>query len=221
MEIIPAIMPRTIEELKEKVSLVVGEAPFVQIDIMDGVFVPGKTWPYTGFDLDMYLNEESGLPFWEDINYEFDLMIASPENHVEKYAMTGASRIIFHIESSKNIEEAVKLSKKYDIETGIAVNIDTPTENIESVLEEVDFVQFMGIKTIGLQGQPFDERVLEKIKSFRQKFPTMIISVDGGVNLNSVPHLIEAGASRLVAGSAVFEGGIVKENIEYLKGIKS
>ena len=81
IEIIPAILPKDYEDLKNKIALVRGVAPLVQIDICDGVFVPSKTWPFsTGgaddFNFHRILNEEEGMPFWEDIDFELDLLVA-------------------------------------------------------------------------------------------------------------------------------------------------
>lgn len=78
----------------------------------------------------------------------------------------------------------------------------------------------MGIATIGRQGEPFDERVIEKIKSIRAKYPDMVISIDGGVSFDTAPELIEAGATRLVAGSAIFENPNPHGAIQELKSLR-
>ncbi|MFA6077775.1 MAG: hypothetical protein WC724_02015 [Candidatus Paceibacterota bacterium] len=205
IEIIPAVMPRSLNDLEEHISRVVGSAPWVQIDVMDGIFVRGKTWPYISFDAKAFEFEFEGLPNWEEIDYEFDLMIKNPEKEIDRFVMIGASRIILHVESTELISEAIALAKEKDLEVGLALNIDTPNEVLEKFITDIDFVQFMGIATIGLQGEPFDKRVIEKISSFRKKFPDVIISVDGGVGMSNVSDLVNAGANRLVAGSAIFK----------------
>jgi len=205
IEIIPAVMPRSLNDLEEHISRVVGSAPWVQIDVMDGVFVRGKTWPYISFDAKAFEFEFEGLPHWEDIDYEFDLMIKNPEKEIDRFVMLGASRIIFHIESTEKIWEAIKLAREKDLEVGLAINIDTSNETLEEFIPDIDFVQFMGIATIGLQGEPFDKRVVEKISSFRKKFPDVIISIDGGVGMENVTELVKAGVDRLAAGSAIFK----------------
>ncbi|MEK7390774.1 MAG: hypothetical protein AAB635_01405, partial [Patescibacteria group bacterium] len=105
-------------------------------------------------------------------------------------------------------------------ESGVAINPASSNEQLESVLDcesgtgSVDFVQFMGIAKIGFQGQLFDERVYDKISGLRATRPNVTISVDGGVNLETATKLIEAGANRLVVGSALFESEDVAVTIE-------
>lgn len=214
IEIIPAIMPETIEELESAVGLVRGVAKWVQVDVMDGKFVPEQNWPFPNFLVETapLIGEDRGLPFWQDMNYEFDLMINTPEKFVEKFIAIGGGRVIIHYESAPKeaIWEAVKKVQNMITEVGIAIDTTTPNEVLDKFFEAelpVDFVQFMGIAKIGYQGQPFDERVIPKIKAFRAKYPDIIISVDGGVNFDSAPLLIEAGVNRLVSGSAIFASG--------------
>lgn len=205
IEIIPAVMPRSLNDLEEHVSRVFGSAPWVQVDVMDGRFVRGKTWPYISFDAKAFEFEFEGLPHWEEIDYEFDLMIKNPEKEIERFVMIGASRVIFHVEGTELVSEAIMLAKEKDLEVGLALNIDTSNEVLEKFIPDIDFVQFMGIATIGLQGEPFDFRVIEKISSFRKKFPDVIISVDGGVSLSNAKAFVDAGANRLVSGSEIFK----------------
>lgn len=205
IEIIPAIMPESFNDLNEKHSLVKDFVNTVQIDVMDGEFVPSKDWPYIGGEL-------------ENINFDFgvDLMVSNPEEVIESWVGAGAKRVIIHIESTENIEEAF-LKIPSDIEVGIALNTTTPNEQIYPLIEKIDFVQFMGIEKIGYQGQEFDERVIEKIKDLRSKYSRVIISVDGAVSLETAPRLIEAGANRLAVGSAIFKSDNIEETIKQLK----
>ena len=110
------------------------------------------------------------------------------------------------------------------IEIGIALNIKTPNEDIYKFFELndagrslIDFVQFMGIREIGYQGQYFDERVLGKIRELRQSHSDTIISVDGGVTFENAHEIVEAGVNRLVSGSAIYESENIKEAIEEMK----
>lgn len=187
----------------------------VQVDVVDGVFVSSKTWPYINqpdSDFSKILKEETGFPFWQELDFEVDLMISKPEDHLDEWIKVGAKRAILHVESSDNIltlidkaraDLPVKDSILYT-ELGLAINPDTPNEELDKFLDKIDFVQFMGIAKIGFQGQAFDERVIEKIKNLRAKQSNVTISVDGGVNLETAPMLIEAGVNRLVVGSAIF-----------------
>jgi len=208
----------------------------VQIDICDGKLVPSKSWPYV-FDEENHFEkiteEDEGFPFWQDMDFEADLMIKNPETEAEKWIKAGAKAIVFHIESSPKILELIKdLRKTYgysgdslvDIEIGIALNINTQNENLDKFLEKntdgrmlVDFVQFMGIKKIGYQGQEFDEEVITKIKALRKKYPSVVISIDGGVNFENNKVLIKAGANKLISGSAIFESENIKKAVEEMK----
>ncbi|HJL55774.1 MAG: hypothetical protein QGH85_01520 [Candidatus Pacebacteria bacterium] len=208
-EVIPAIMPDSFNDLNEKYAQVKDFVSIVQIDVMDGKFVPSKNFPYIQ-------NDENNLS-QIDFDFEVDLMVSNPENFIESWVKAGAKRIIIHIESVERIED-VFLKVPSDIETGIALNTTTPNEKIYPLIEKINFVQFMGIEKIGYQGQDFDERVLNKIADLRRKFPRVIISVDGGVSLETAPRLVEAGANRLVSGSAIFESSNIKDTIEQLKG---
>ncbi len=237
-EIIPAIIPESFEDLKDKMAFVNGLTHMVQIDVCDGVFVPSKSWPYVGDhenDFDKIINESDGFPFWQTLDFEVDLMVKNPEKVFEDWVRAGAKRIILHVESSLKLFDFVKdIKNKYgyygesavSIEVGISLNIKTPNEVIfdflkpnESGRSLVDFVQFMGIRDIGFQGQYFDERVLGKIRELRQEFPDTIISVDGGVNFDNVTELVKAGVNRLVSGSALYESEDIGEAINEMKNI--
>ena len=238
-EIIPAILPENIDDLREKFSLISGIAPLAQIDVCDGKFTSTKTWPYKKGVDETFLRivgQEEGFPFWDSVDFEADLMVKHPENIVDDWISAGAKRVIIHIESTP---EPLSLFRKikdeygnesglsYGVEVGVALNINTPNEEVYDLLNEVDdkgapaidFVQFMGIENIGYQGEPFDERVFEKVRELRERFPETIISIDGGVSLENADELIEAGANRLVSGSAIFENGDVAGTIEVFQSL--
>ncbi len=219
-EIIPAILPRDFSELEDKASLILGAVKNVQIDICDGQFVPNATWPYRKHDnnFDLLLSEDIGLPHWEEINYEFDLMVNNPEEVVSDWLRVGASRLIIHLESKGDISKAILIGG--EVEIGLAINIETDIEKLEEFKDKIQFVQCMGIDKIGFQGQSFDDKVIQKIKAILTKYPDLTISVDGGVSLLNAPKLIEAGANRLVIGSAIFESDNSFEAIEKFKAIR-
>ena len=229
-EIIPAMLPKNYEDLKNKVALVRGVVPSVQIDLMDGKFVRNISWPFDDMDnpLSKYqaiMREEEGLPFWEDIDYELDLMVVDAVTNFDLYLKLGPKRLIFHIEAvGDEIEfqefiEGIDLYVRDNTQIGVAINTTTPIEKIFPLIPHIDFVQCMGIETIGRQGEPFDERVLDHIKTLREKFPELIISVDGGVNLDTAGPLVDAGANRLVAGSAIYQSVDIREAIKELENI--
>jgi ribulose-phosphate 3-epimerase len=235
-EVIPAIIPQSFEDLKDRMSRVKGLTALVQIDIEDGVFVPSACWPYKGDqggDFQKILNESEGFPFWESMDFEADLMIAHPETDAENFIKAGAKRIILHVESSPKMLDFVKeLRKKYgyfgesavSVEIGIGINIATPNNVLDEYLKPnemgrtlADFIQFMGIDVIGYQEQRFDPVVLDKIEELRIKYPDTIISVDGGVNFENAHQLVHAGVNRLVSGSTLYNSDNMGEAIEKMK----
>lgn len=206
VEIIPAILVDDFDELQNQIELVKFGTKRIQIDVCDGQMTPSATWPYRKPDnnFEMLIREDQSMPAWETVDYEFDLMVNHPEKVVDDWVSVGASRIIIHIESKGNIKEAVdKLVGR--VEIGIALNIDTPVKMISDTMinDQIQFIQLMGIDHIGFQGQEFDAKVLEKIKEVKKIYPDLPISIDGGVNLDTAQDLIDAGADRLVVGSAI------------------
>lgn len=218
-EIIPAILPQDYAELEEKAGLIKGFARTVQVDICDGQFTPHPTWPLRKTD-DTFmkiLSQESGLPFWQELDYEFDLMINyKGADDIQKWITAGASRLVIHAESNGDLNEMMAVAES--VEIGLALNIDTPIENIERFKDKVKFIQCMGIAQIGFQGEAFDRRSIEKIKEVQKRYPEMSISVDGGVSLENIGELIQAGATRLIVGSAIFESD---NPIDVIKRFKS
>ena len=236
IEIIPAILPTDLEDLRGNMAQVSGLVPLVQVDICDGKFVPSKSWPYVKGGMDEFASikaEDEGFPFWDSLDFEVDMMIKKPEEVVDDWVMAGAKRLILHIESSNSILKTIeKLREEYGtaqdeafgLEIGVALDIKTPNEEVYEILEMVDengnsiidFVQFMGIDNVGFQGQEFNDQVLEKISDMRNQYPNIPISVDGGVSFDNAADLISAGATRLISGSAIFESGDIPQAIDDL-----
>jgi ribulose-phosphate 3-epimerase len=236
IEIIPAILPKDLADLRDKMSRLSGLAPIVQIDVCDGKFVPSKTWPYVKGGMDEFakiITEDEGFPFWDSLDFEIDLMARNPKEVVESWIKAGAKRLVLHIESAPNILELIQelrdeygtaKEESFGLEIGVAIDIRTPNERLFDILDLVDtdgdciidFVQFMGIENVGFQGQELDDRVLEKISDLRNLYPNIHISVDGGVNFDNASDLISAGATRLVSGSAILESDDVARAIHDL-----
>jgi len=218
--IIPAIMPRDFREIQEKVNLIAESVTTVQIDIMDGMLTDDMTWPYVQIrktdgvgdqawqDLK---DEEYGMPLWDTLDYELDLMIRDPEKWIDQMIALGPKRIILHRKSLGDTPEAMisRLQGVRDIiEIGIAVENDIDLEgDLFPHIPMVDCVQVMGIAEIGKQGEGFDEQTIDTVKSLRVAFPHVLIQIDGSVNESTIRSLKDAGADRFVAGSAVYGGG--------------
>ncbi len=231
-EVIPAILVDTYEELRESISRMASLVPIVQIDICDGKFTPEASWPISEFHgdrstqaIDSILDEEEGLPYWDSVDFEFDLMVRDAHKDFEFYTRLGAKRLVFHIEAEsdkaefKEFLEGLDMYMRENVEIGIALNTTTPISEITPLILNVDFIQCMGIEHIGRQGEPFDERVLDQIKELRKLYPEIIISVDGSVNETTAPMLVEAGANRLVIGSALIASFDVRETIKEFQSL--
>lgn len=210
MEIIPAILPKTFAELEEKLEFLKGVAEFVQIDITDGKFAGDASWPLGKPDknFEAIVGQQRGLPFWEDFEFEFDLMVKNPFPLAKDLIDAGAARIIFHADSIDFENDALILDQMRTegiVQVGIAISVDTPIEKIEESIQYADFIQCMGITHIGYQGQKFDPEVLEKIKYIKKSMPSMPVTVDGAMTPDTIPQVLELGVERVVVGSYILK----------------
>ena len=232
-EIIPAILERTFGEVSNKLGLlagVQGVARTVQLDVCDGVFVPHLTWPFISpaqYDKTLNLDgtfrmmgeEKVEMPYWENFDFELDLMVANP-----KKILPG----LLSIESFGDADlyaEVQELCRMMPtiVEPGLALNVDTDPEAMYALLDDglVTSVQCMGIGHLGKQGEPLDERVYALIDTIHTRYPHIPISVDGGVTLENAAKLASAGATRLVSGTEIFTAeNIVKRIAEFKKVIQ-
>jgi ribulose-phosphate 3-epimerase len=216
--IIPAILVESREELDKTLARLspIPQIEAVQIDIVDGAFASPPSWPYAG-------NAEWELPMTERFRYDLDLMIREPESSAARWIELGAGSITLHAESTKTLSDTVATFKKrYGHEAGltsgllslgIALNIDTPLNVLSPIISDIDYVQLMGIAHIGRQGEPFDKRVIPKIKELRTLHPGTPVYIDGGVSLQSAPDLLSAGASRLIVGSALLRADSIEAEL--------
>ncbi|MEX2052166.1 MAG: hypothetical protein WD991_00530 [Candidatus Paceibacterota bacterium] len=237
-EVIPAILPKNYEDLKNKVALVRGVVPIVQVDICDGVFVPTMSWPFyspssekgiSNSNLDAHfvsiMNEQEGMPFWEDVDFELDLLVHDAVKNFDIYTKLGPKRIIFHLEAVGDLSdfreflEGIDMYVRDSIQIGVAINPSTPNEDLYQFAKIADFVQFMGNDEIGQQGIELDERVYEKVKDIREKYPDLPIAVDIGVNEDTAPRLLQNGVTKIVAGSAIFNTDDIIGTIDRLRNI--
>ncbi len=205
----PAVLPSSFKDLEEKLTLF-GSFPHisrVQIDVVDGRFAYPASWPYTNpKEFKTLLTETKTLPFLDRITYEIDLMCEDAHRAADDWLLFGATRLTLHIESVPNFEEFLRRVKNYYgdvVSLGLAINIDTNLSLLEQNIEGIEYVQFMGIRRIGVQGQPFDPRVLDTIRIFHHRYPKISMQVDGGVTLQTAKQLLVYGVSGLVVGSSI------------------
>src|SRR3989344_6778540 len=207
IEVIASVLPfKTFEELKNKIGSLRGVVTTIQIDLCDGVFVPSQTWPYTSggaadYDFQKIMNEEQGLPFWDEVDFELDLMVADAVEKFDIYMKLGAKRMIFHLEAMENLEdfhnflEGIDLYIRDNFQFGIAFKPSMPLENVFPFIQHVDFVQCMGNDKIGFGGVTLDEKVYGRIKLLREKYPDLPIEIDIGITEETAPLLVRAGAT--------------------------
>lgn len=189
-------MPKSYEDLVKIINTLTG-LPEVHVDVLDGKFVQATSWPYTHND-DVTVAYELLRPF----SLEVDLMVEKPLVAAEAWLKAGADQLVFHIET---VTAAVleNFTHTHTVTVGVAISGDTPLEALYPYITFVDYVQVMGIATIGAQGQPFDTRVIERIKSLRMTHPALPISIDGSVNKETIPQLKNLGIHRFIVGSAI------------------
>ncbi len=217
VKVIPAILAKNFLELKMQLEKVVSFTDWVHIDIMDGKFVPNTTWNHP---------EEVNFENFP-VQIEIHLMIQNPDKELHRWLEAGPKRIIFHIEAieapekSETVFDIIRKCSLATIQIGIALNPKTPLSQIEPFLQVIDLVQIMGVDP-GFAGQSFQELVLEKIKALRLKNQEILVSVDGGINQNTAPKVVSAGANILVSHSFIFNSPEPKEAFDLLirSGVK-
>ena len=224
IEVIPAIVPEDFEYLRNTLAKLRGGTNRVQIDVTDGIYTPNTTWPYQSKrdkDFQKIIEQDEGMPFWEDFDFDIDLMISNPEEEYQNWINAGASSLIFHFESlhGDKLKFIKKVKEENMVNIAIAIQTKTPNEELEPFLDIVDFVQFMGIEKIGYQGQEFDERVLGKVRDLRKLKPDLDIAVDGSVNFDTDDRLVDQGANILVSGSAILTSEDVDEAIDDMENL--
>ena len=186
-----------------------GGAHWIHIDVMDNQFVPNLT---------IGPPVVKSLRKYTDKFLDVHMMVVEPEKLVEPFARAGADGITFHVEAAENPNEVIDLIKSTGKQVGISLKPGTPLSSIEPFLDKVDLVLIMTVEP-GFGGQGYLPGSSDRIKKLKSRLNEMcldrvLIEVDGGVKLNNMKEVVEAGADVLVAGSAVFG---VKDPIQTIK----
>lgn len=195
--VVPAIIPKSREHLLQSLTSV-SFSNEVQIDLVDGKFDDNITWPYepVGDPLEVkYLTDNFSL--------EVDLMVNDPLPAAQAWIEIGAQMIVFHIKTLSLEELEIFVGKHRKVTFGVSTHGDTNIETLKTYARHADYIQLMGIREIGSQGQPFDESTIDKIVELRREFPDKVISVDGSVNEKTIKRLKDAGTNRFIVGSAI------------------
>jgi len=201
-EVIPAILVKTRGELLDRINKVRGLVKEIQLDIMDGVFVPNKT---------IGLEELKDLP---DAKYEFHWMVQDPENWI--VAVPGPHMHLVHVETINDFSKIEGAVKKAGGKLGLAINPETPLGALLPYVDKAERVLVMTVRP-GFSGQKYIYEMETKVRQLREMFPLLDIEVDGGVNNETGPHAYSNGANILAAASAIFSSDDIKGAIEELK----
>lgn len=169
---------------------------WVHIDVADGGFTKGyATWRNPAD-----LRQIKRSP---DLKIEVHIMLSEPELALESWLAAGVQRIIVHLETATSIDTIVNICAEKNVEVWLAVTPQTPVEQMFPYVALVKGCQILAVNP-GLPGQKMEPGTLEKIKTLRTAFPLIPIEIDGGVNAETIPQYKEAGATQVVAGSAIF-----------------
>jgi ribulose-phosphate 3-epimerase len=214
--IAPSILASDFSRLGEEVRAVtLAGADWIHIDVMDGHFVPNIT---LGPDIVKALRPHVDIPF------DVHLMIAPADPYLEAFVDAGADIISVHPEAGPHLNRTLKRIRQLGAKAGVVFNPSTPPQVIEWMMEDIDLVLVMSINP-GFGGQSFMTSQLKKIEDLRAMIDAsgkdIVLEVDGGVTPETAPLCVAAGATALVAGSAVFRGGAAAyaDNIRALRVI--
>ena len=213
--IIPGILQQNLNDIRRDLETVKSFARLVQIDFADGKLVEGKTF----LDLNKIL--ETDTPTKYDIHpkhnihtkydihpkydirpkYDIHLMVEDPFPYLENTS-TNIVQISAQAEAPIDLEKWLNDAKKKGYKVGLSLTPNTPWQKIEQLISSMDFIQFLTVVP-GKQGNPFQPKVLQNIREFRQKHPKITIQVDGGITETNIERVLNAGANNVVIGSAI------------------
>jgi len=212
IKIAPSILSADFSNFGEECLAIENQgADLVHIDVMDGHFVPNITF---GAETCKAIR-----PFINTI-MDVHLMIAPVDSHLQNFVEAGADIISAHVEATPHIHRTMQAIRGFGVKAGVALNPGTPVESLENVLDLVDLVCVMTVNP-GFGGQEFIYSQIEKIKKIKDLIGDrpIHIEIDGGINAETAPLVVNAGANILVAGSSVFRGGSVEKPEIYGKNI--
>lgn len=212
VKVAPSILAADFANLQSEIELVErAGADWIHVDVMDGHFVPNITMGALVVDA---IRPHTKLPL------DVHLMIEQPDHYIESFAKAGADIITVHVEACRHLHRTLHYIKSFGLQCGVVLNPHTPISTIEHLLEDVDVVLFMTVNP-GFGGQSFIPAVLQKVKALaelkEQRGLSFEIEIDGGVNKDTVKDCVAAGATVVVAGSAIYGAADKGQALQQIK----
>ena len=213
-QLAPSILSADFSRLGENVAQIEkGGADLIHVDVMDGHFVPNISF---GAAVMKSLNGRTGLP------YDVHLMIENPEDYLEDFVTDNTEYITVHVEACRHIHRTLQHIKNTGVKAAVALNPGTPLSSIEWILGDVDMVLLMSVNP-GFGGQKFIPSALDKARALdrmrKEAGLDFRMEIDGGIKLDNVKTVTDAGIEIVVAGSSVFGAEDVKGRVEEFKAL--
>jgi ribulose-phosphate 3-epimerase len=190
--IVPAVLTEDPQDLTRMLRLAVTYTDFVQIDIMDGQFVPSRsiTW--------REIQRVTPRPGWEA-----HLMIKSPEKELVNYQKAGAIKAVFHYEATSQQDTVIATARKLGIKIGMAINPETSVTTILPLADKVDGILFLSVHP-GFYGAKYIPEVLNKVRELHRLRPDLSLGIDGGINEKNLLEVASSGVTEICVGSGIF-----------------
>jgi len=200
IKLAPSILSADFARLGEQIAEVArAGADYIHVDVMDGHFVPNIT---IGAPVVASIRRVTSLPL------DVHLMIEHPERYISDFVKAGADVITVHVEASPHLQSTIRLIKELGAKAGVSLNPATPLSAVDEFIHHVDLILIMSVNP-GFGGQPFIPETLPRIASMRRILDDRgliaELEVDGGINADNAPDIVEAGATVLVAGNSIFK----------------
>lgn len=208
----PSILSADFNVLGEQIQTVAkAGAQYIHVDVMDGIFVPSISY---------------GMPVIKSVRkstdavFDVHLMITEPVRYIRDFVDSGADIITVHVEACKDIDETIRDIKACGVRAAVAINPETPVDKIMPYLDDIDMALVMSVHP-GFGGQKFIPDVLDKVRIIKSYYSDnnmdKDIEIDGGINFDNLPEVLEAGANVIVAGSSVYRGDAAANTKKFLE----